>query len=132
MIVRTYTHAWNMRVRIYAFNDIRLPVKGGISVPQFITLGVTAAVWIPLALLLRLPSLVGNAGVAFVILAGVPILIMLQVDRPIAHEKTVEEWLASWAQRASEPKRLGALGAVDPPRPVHLTASRWVPYRDGR
>ncbi len=132
MIVRTYTHAWNMRVRIYAFDDIRLPVKGGISVAQFVAFGVTAAVWVPLSFVLGIPSLVGNAGVAFMVVAGVPVAVMLQVDRPIAHEKTVEEWVGSWIQRNSEPKRLGALGPVDPPRPVHLTAARWVPYRDRR
>jgi hypothetical protein len=132
MIVRTYTHAWNMRVRIYAFDDIRLPIKGGISVPQLVAMAVTAAIWIPLCLIIGVADLVGNLGVAVAIMGGVPIFVMLQVDRPIAHEKTVEEWLNSWIQRNSEPKRLGALGQIDRARPVLLTASLWVPNRDVR
>jgi hypothetical protein len=132
MIVRTYTHAWNMRVRIYAFDDIRLPVKNGISVPQLAALLGAAAVWIPLCLLLNVGSWVGNAGVLVVVLIGPPVVIMLQVDRPIAHEKTVEEWLGSWMQRNAEPRRLAALAPADRPRPVRLTAARWVPNEPAR
>jgi hypothetical protein len=132
MIVRTYTHAWNMRVRIYAFDDIRLPIKNGISVPQLLAGFAVAAVWIPLCLLLNIGSLIGNAGLVFVVYAGVPIAIMLQVDRPVAHEKTVEEWLGSWAQRNAEPRRLAALAPADRPRPILLTAARWVPYNESR
>jgi hypothetical protein len=128
MIVRTYTHAWNMRVRIYAFDDIRLPMKNGITVPQLVALMITAAVWIPLCLVLGVSSWVGNAGLAVVVFAAVPIVVMLQVDRPIAHEKTIEEWLGSWLQRNREPRRLAALAQSERPRPILLTATRWVPY----
>jgi hypothetical protein len=132
MIVRTYTHAWNMRVRIYAFDDIRLPIKNGISVPQLLALFVTAAVWVPLCLLLNVGSFVTNSGLLMVVYVGVPVVVMLQVDRPVAHEKTVEEWLGSWVQRNSEPRRLAALAPADKPRPIHLSAARWVPYDEGR
>lgn len=128
MIVRTYTHAWNMRVRIYAFDDIRLPIKNGISVPQLLALLGAAAIWIPLCLVLGVGSWIGNSGLLVIILAAPPVVVMLQVDRPIAHEKTVEEWLGSWLKHGAEPRWLAALAESDRPRPVLLTGTRWVPY----
>ncbi|WP_163508610.1 PrgI family mobile element protein [Fodinicola acaciae] len=127
MIVRTFTHAWNMRVRIYAFDDIRLPVKNGISIPQVIAGVAAAVVWVPLCFLLGVPSWVGNAGVATMIIAAPPVIVLLYADRPIAHEKTTEEWLSSWLTHQSEPRRLAALTTAPAPRRVLLTASRWVP-----
>jgi hypothetical protein len=127
MIVRTFTHAWNMRVRIYAFDDIRLPVKNGISIPQVLAGLAAALIWVPLCLLLGVPSWVGNAGVATMIIAVPPVLVLLNADRPIAHEKTSEEWLSSWFVHQTEPHRLAALTGAQPPRRVLLTASRWVP-----
>jgi hypothetical protein len=127
MIVRTFTHAWNMRVRIYAFDDIRLPVKNGISVPQVIAGVAAALVWVPLCFLLGVPSWVGNAGVATMIIAAPPVIVLLYADRPIAHEKTIEEWVSSWLTRQAEPRRLAALTTAPTPRRVLLTASRWVP-----
>lgn len=127
MIVRTFTHAWNMRVRIYAFDDIRLPVKNGISIPQVIAGVAAALVWVPLCLLFGVPSWVGNAGVATMIIAAPPVIVLLYADRPIKHEKTTEEWVSSWLTRQSEPRRLSALTAAPAQRRVLLTASRWVP-----
>jgi hypothetical protein len=127
MIVRTFTHAWNMRVRIYAFDDIRLPVKNGISIPQVLAGLAAALVWVPLCLLLGVPSWVGNAGVATMIIAVPPVLVLLYSDRPITHEKTVEEWLSSWLTHQAEPRRLAALTGAPANRRVLLTASRWVP-----
>jgi hypothetical protein len=132
MIVRTYTHAWNMRVRIYAFDDVRLPIKNGISVPQLVALLVAAVIWIPLCLVVGVASWIGNPGLVAIVYGAVPIVVMLQVDRPIAHEKTVEEWLGSWLHRNREPGRLAALGDTERPRPVLLTATRWVPDRRAR
>jgi hypothetical protein len=127
MIVRTFTHAWNMRVRIYAFDDIRLPVKNGISIPQVLAGLGAALIWVPLCLLVGVPGLVGNAGVATMIIVVPPALVLLNADRPIAHEKTSEEWLSSWLVHQSEPNRLAALTGTQAPRRVLLTASRWVP-----
>ncbi|GAA1668834.1 hypothetical protein GCM10009765_17870 [Fodinicola feengrottensis] len=127
MIVRTFTHAWNMRVRIYAFDDIRLPVKNGISIPQVLAGLAAAVVWVPLCLLLGVPNWVGNLGFATMIIAVPPVIVLLYADRPIAHEKTSEEWLSSWLVRQSEPRRLAALTGAPPSRRVLLTASRWVP-----
>lgn len=127
MIVRTFTHAWNMRVRIYAFDDIRLPIKNGISVPQVIAGVIAAVIWIPLCLVLGLPSLVGNAGVGFMLVAVPPVLVLLYADRSVAHEKSVEEWVTSWAGRYVEPRRLASMGSAAAPRPVRLSASRWIP-----
>ncbi len=127
MIVRTFTHAWNMRVRIYAFDDIRLPVKNGISIPQVLAGLAAAVVWVPLCLLLGVPSWVGTPGVATMIIAAPPVIVLLNADRPIAHEKTSEEWLSSWLVHQSEPRRLAAMTGAAPNRRVLLTASRWVP-----
>jgi hypothetical protein len=132
MIVRTFTHTWNMRVRIYAFDDVRLPLRNGISILQLLAGLGAAAIWMPLCALLNLGDLVGNAGLAVLLYAGVPMLVMLQVDRPIAHEKAVEEWLGAMMARGQEPRQLGALGTAHPPRPIVLTASRWVPDDGGR
>lgn len=127
MIVRTFTHAWNMRVRIYAFDDIRLPVKNGISVPQVIAGAVAAVLWIPFCLLIGLPPLAGNVGVGIMIMAVPPVLVLLYSDRPVAYEKSVEEWVTSWGTRRVEPRRLAAMGSSPPPRVIKLTAARWIP-----
>jgi hypothetical protein len=132
MIVRTFTHAWNMRVRIYAFDDVRLPLRNGISVPQLVAGMVAAVVWIPLCLLLGVGDLFSNPGLIFLTYAGPPTFVLLQADRPVAHEKTIEEWLGSVVTRSGEPKRLSALAPAEPIRPVVLTASRWCPDRPVR
>ncbi|GAA0916780.1 hypothetical protein [Virgisporangium aurantiacum] len=132
MIVRTFTHTWNMRVRIYAFDDVRLPLRDGISIPQLLAGLVAAAVWMPLCALLGLGGLVGNVGIAILVYAGPPVLLMLQVDRPVAHEKKVEEWLGAIAVRSQEPRMLGGMAAAHPARPIVLTASRWIPDGGGR
>ncbi|GIJ51902.1 hypothetical protein Val02_87880 [Virgisporangium aliadipatigenens] len=129
MLVRTYTHAWNMRVRIYAFDDVRLPLRNGVSVPQLLA-GIGAAIiWVPLCLLVDVGQFIENAGLAFLAYVGPPVFVMLQADRPVAHEKTIEEVLGSMVARAGEPKTLSALAAAEPTRPVMLTASRWIPDR---
>jgi hypothetical protein len=132
MIVRTFTNTWNMRVRIYAFDDVRLPLRDGISIPQLVTGLVAAAVWMPICALLDVGTLVGNVGIAIAVYAGPPVLLMLQVDRPIAHEKKMEEWLAAIVAHSQEPGQLGAMAAAQPARPVVLTASRWIPDGDDR
>jgi hypothetical protein len=132
MIVRTFTHTWNMRVRIYAFDDVRLPLRNGISIPQLLIGLAAAVVWVPLCALLGIGDLIGNAGLVFLAYVAPPILVMLQFDRPIAHEKTAEEWLGAIATRSQEPRQLGALGQAHPTRPIVLTASRWVPDTGGR
>ncbi|GAA0903953.1 hypothetical protein [Virgisporangium aurantiacum] len=133
MIVRTFTQTWNMRVRIYAFDDVRLPLRNGISIPQLVAGLIAAAVWVPLCALLGLGGLVGNAGVTVLLYVGPPILLMLQVDQPIAHEKKAEEWLTAIVARGQEPRALGAMAEAHPARPIVLTASRWIPDGgDGR
>lgn len=129
MIVRTFTHAWNMRVRIYAFDDVRLPLRNGISVPQLIAGMVAAIIWLPLCLLLDVGDFITNPGLLFLTYVGPPVVVLLQADRPVKHEKTIEEWLGSMALHAGEPKRLNALAPADPVRTVVLTASRWCPDR---
>lgn len=125
MIVRTYTSAWNLRTKIYAFDDLKVPIRGGITVPQLLAGLGTAIVWIPLCFLIGVSSL--NSGFAAAIMIGPPILVLMKADTPIAHEKTAEEWLTSWLTRQSEPKKLAALVSSGADRDVVLTGRRWVP-----
>lgn len=127
VIVRTYTSAWNLRTKIYAFDDLKVPVKGGITVPQLLAGAVSAIIWIPLVLLTGLSDLIGNSGFVAALLVGPPILITLKADTPVAHEKTVEEWLSSWSTRKSEPKKLTAMVRARDDRGVILAARRWIP-----
>lgn len=127
MIVRTFTSTWNLRTKIYAFDDIKVPIKGGITVPQLIAGALVAGVWVPAMLCIGLPSLVGNTGIAAVIMLGPPILAVMKADTPVKHEKTVEEWASSMATRMGEPKKLASLTGARDDRPLILTASRWVP-----
>jgi len=130
MIVHTFTHAWNMRVRIYAFDDIRLPMKNGISIPQLLAGLGAAVVWVPLAFLLGMQYWFDNPGLVLMLFAGPPIAVLMNADRAVAHEKTTEEWLSSWLVHQGEPRRLASLAPTDKGRPVLLTASRWVPDGD--
>lgn len=127
MLVRTFTSTWNLRTKIYAFEDIKVPIKGGITVPQLLAgLGV-AIIWVPLCLIIQIPKLVGNPGLAAGVMLVPPILALMKADTPVANEKTTEEWVTSWLTRRAEPKRVGALGALPVARNVHLTGTRWVP-----
>ncbi len=127
MLVRTFTSTWNLRTKIYAFEDVKVPIKGGITVPQILAgLGV-AIVWVPLCLIVRMPDWIGNPGVLVGIMLVPPVVALLKADTPVAHEKTTEEWITSWLTRRSEPRRFGAFGAVPAGRKVVLTAAHWVP-----
>lgn len=127
MLVRTFTSTWNLRTKIYAFEDVKVPIKGGITVPQILAgLGV-AMVWIPLCLIIQMPSWIPNPGILVGIMGVPPILALLKADTPVAHEKTTEEWLTSWLTRQGEPRRVGALGVVPKGHKVILTATHWVP-----
>ncbi len=127
MLVRTFTSTWNLRTKIYAFDDVKVPIKGGITIPQLLA-GVGAAlVWIPFCLLIQMPSWIPNTGFLVGIMGIPPLVVLLKADTPIAHEKTTEEWLTSWLTRRSEPQALAALASARPDHPVVLTGSRWVP-----
>ncbi|MGH3545512.1 MAG: hypothetical protein ACRDPW_06265 [Mycobacteriales bacterium] len=127
MLVRTFTSTWNLRTKIYAFEDVKVPIKGGITVPQILAgLGV-AIIWIPFCLLIQLPSLIGNAGLATGLMIIPPVVALLKADTPLAHEKTTEEWLTAWLTRRSEPRRFGAFGVVPAGQKILLTGSHWVP-----
>lgn len=130
MMVRTFTHVWNMRVRLYAIDDIRLPIRGGVSIPQLVSGLVAALVWIPFCLAIGAQYWFSNLGITIMLFACPPILVLLNADRPIAHEKTTEEWLQSWFSHQVEPARLATLMPAEKPRPVLLTASRWIPDAD--
>lgn len=130
MIVRTFTNVWNMRVRLYAIDDIRLPVKDGLSVPQIVSGLVAALVWVPGLFAMGAQYWFGNLGVTIMLFVAPPVFVLLNADRPIAHEKTTEEWLQSWLAHRMEPSRLAAMTTADRPRPVLLTASRWIPDDD--
>jgi hypothetical protein len=127
MIVRTYTSAWNLRTKIYAFDDLKVPVRGGITVPQFLAGLGTALFWIPFCLITGLTHLVGNSGLIAALLIGPPILVTMKADTPVANEKTTEEWLTAWANHKTEPGRLASMVAARDDRPVILTARRWIP-----
>lgn len=126
MLVRTFTSTWNLRTKIYAFDDVKVPIKGGITIMQLLAGLGTAVVWIPICFLIQLPSLVDN-GFAVAIMAVPPILVLMKADTPIAHEKTTEEWLNSWASRQGEPRRLATLVSAPERRNFVLSASHWVP-----
>jgi hypothetical protein len=123
--VRTYTSAWNLRTKIYAFDDLRIPVRGGITIPQLAAGVVCALIWIPLCIVIGLSHFV-NTGFAVAIMIAPPVFVTLKADTPIAHEKTIEEWLTSWITRQTEPKRLASLVEARDNRPIVLTARRWV------
>ncbi len=127
MLVRTFTSTWNLRTKIYAFEDVKVPIKGGITVPQILAgLGV-ALVWVPLCLIIQMPSWIGNPGVLVGIMIVPPVIALLKADTPVAHEKTTEEWMTSWLTPPSEPPRFGALGAMPTGQKTVLTATHWVP-----
>ncbi len=130
MIVRTFTHVWNMRVRLYAIDDIRLPIRNGVSILQLVSGLVAGLVWIPFCLAVGAQYWFGNLGITIMLFAGPPFFVLLNADRPIAHEKTTEEWLVSCLAHRAEPTRLATMMPAERPRPVLLTASRWIPDAD--
>jgi|GEM_PF-4103131 len=127
MLVRTFTSTWNLRTKIYAFEDVKVPIKGGITVAQILAALGVAIVWIPLCLIIQMPAWIGNPGILVAVMGVPPILALLKADTPVAHEKTTEEWMTSWLTRRSEPRRFGAFAAVPASRPIVLTAEHWVP-----
>ncbi|MGH3426654.1 MAG: hypothetical protein ACRDQZ_03630 [Mycobacteriales bacterium] len=127
MLVRTFTSTWNLRTKIYAFEDVKVPIKGGITVPQILVGLGAGIVWIPLCLIIQMPRWIPNAGILVAIMIIPPVVALLKADTPVANEKTTEEWASSWLSRRTEPRRVGALGAVPAPRKVMLTGSHWVP-----
>lgn len=126
MIVRTYTSAWNLRTKIYAFDDLKVPIKGGITVPQLVAGIGVGLVWIPFCFLINLPGIVGG-GFAVAIMVLPPIVTLMKADTPVKHEKTIEEWATSWMIRTSEPRKLAGMTAARDDRPIVLSARRWVP-----
>lgn len=135
MELRTYTDLWRMDRRLYAIQDVRLPVPVGMT--QLAAAAVTALVWLPLAATLGLTGLFAGAGeyasgLSAIVLAGPPVAVGWATGRPLVEGRTVAQQLYAAGRSQLLPAHLVRLD-VAPTVPPHqrLHARAWLPTRRG-
>ena len=96
MELRTYTDLWRMDRRLYAIQDVQLPVPVGMT--QLASAAVTALLWLPLASTLGLTGMLSGAGdyasgLSAIVLAGPPVAVGWATGRPLVEGRTVGQHL---------------------------------------
>lgn len=96
MELRTYTDLWRMDRRLYAIQDVQLPVPVGMT--QLASAAVTALLWLPIASALGLTGLLSGAGdyasgLSAIVLAGPPVAVGWATGRPLVEGRTVAQHL---------------------------------------
>jgi hypothetical protein len=135
--LRTYTDLWRMDRRIYAIQDLRLPVPVGMT--QLAAAAIAALIWLPVAFGLGLTSLVAGAGeyatgLSAILLAGPPIAIGWATGRPLIEGRTLGQHLAAAARYRVLPPHLVRLEVPDEqPDRQTVHAAVWIPtHKDPR
>lgn len=136
MELRTYTDLWRMDRRIYAIQDVRLPVPIGMT--QLGAAALAALVWLPIAFGLGLTGLVAGAGeyatgLSAILLAGPPLAVGWATGRPLIEGRTIGQNLTAAARYRLLPPRLERL-SIPPREPDELTVHghAWLPTHGPR
>lgn len=131
MELRTYTDLWRMDRRIYAVQDVRLPVPVGMT--QLGAAAAAALVWLPIAFTLGLTGLLAGAGeyatgLSAIVLAGPPSAVGWAAGRPLVEGRTLTQHAAAAARYRLLPPRLVRLAVPSRQRDVQaVTVAVWVP-----
>lgn len=131
MELRTYTDLWRMDRRIYAIQDVRLPVPIGMT--QLAAAALAALVWLPIAFGFGLTDLVAGAGeyatgLSAILLAGPPLAAGWATGRPLIEGRTIGQNLAAAARYRLLPPRLVRLSVPRrEPDELAVHAHVWLP-----
>lgn len=132
MQLRTYTDLWRLERRIYAIQDITLPV----AIPT-VQLGVCLAalvVWAPLVSALGLDGIVSSVagtyspGMNVILYVGPPVAVAWASGRPLAQGKTAVQLALSGLRYAAEPRWLHRLAHTRQPTQLAVRALVWRPH----
>jgi hypothetical protein len=132
MELRTYTDLWRMDRRIYAIQDVTLPIPVGMTQLGAAALG--ALVWLPIAFAIGLTGLVGGAGeyatgLSAILLAGPPVAIGWATGRPLVEGRTIGQHLTAAARYQLLPPLLVRLSVPDrAPTTQRVHALIWTPW----
>lgn len=135
MELRTYTDLWRMDRRIYAIQDVTLPVPVGMTQLGAAALG--AVLWLPIAFAIGLTDLVAGTGeyatgLSAILLAGPPVAIGWATGRPLVEGRTVGQHLAAAARYQLLPPLLVRLSVPDrTPTSQRVQALVWTPRTKG-
>jgi hypothetical protein len=103
MEIRTFTNFWNMERKLYAIEDISLPVP--ISLKVVGAFFITGIPWWGILALLNVPF--SNPGYLAWVLP--PIALGYIASRPIYQRKSIGQFVKSMASFYLQPKRLAGL-----------------------